>query len=278
LRVKLINELPPNPDESAMPENHNFPNKINTTNLHTHGLFVSSKDSSDNPFIEVKPGESFQYHIQIPESHQEGTNWYHPHRHGSIWAQMSGGLAGAIIIEGETDEVPEISAAKEQVMVIQSYSFDKNYNFPYPDPTSTGFGGIFPGLDSTIFSVNGLESGVMTIKPGEILRWRIVNAHLENFVYIKATKDGQIIPLYRFAVDGINLKEPAYLDSIMLAVGNRSDMLFKAPEVGGLCTLSIIEVDPFSLQMTNHDVITINVEGELNDMPMPATIPFPERL
>lgn len=278
MRIKVINDLPVDPDETTEPANHNYPNRINRTNFHTHGLFVSSKDSSDNPFIQIMPGESFQYHIQIPESHQEGTNWYHPHRHGSIWAQMAGGLAGALIIEGETDEVPEIAAAEEKVMVIQSFSFDQNYNFPYPDPSSTTFGGIYPGLDSTIFTLNGQTHMVLNMLPGEVQRWRIVNAHLDNYVYVQVLDSDGFIPLYRYAVDGINLKAPSFMDSILLAVGNRSDMLFKAPYQEGAYTFRIVEVDPFSLQSTVHNIITINVSGDIKDMNIPSEIPFPERL
>jgi FtsP/CotA-like multicopper oxidase with cupredoxin domain len=278
LRVKLINDMPPSPDDGEMMKTHNFPNTINRTNLHTHGLFVSSKDSSDNPFIEVKSGESFQYHIKIPDSHQEGTNWYHPHRHGSIWAQMAAGLAGAIVIEGVTDEVPEIKAAEEHVMVIQSFTFDKNYNFPYPNPDATTFGGIFPGADSTIFTLNGKTSGKITMKPGEIQRWRFVNAHLSNQVYVTVWQNEKNIPLYRYAVDGVNLMEPGYMDSVLLAVGNRADMLFKAPLEPGKYTLRLTDVEPFSLEVTNHDIIEIDVTGDSNDMQMPSSIPFPERL
>ncbi|PKL85587.1 MAG: hypothetical protein CVV22_06690 [Ignavibacteriae bacterium HGW-Ignavibacteriae-1] len=279
MRIKLINEMPQSPDEGSTPLPHDFPSRINRTNLHTHGLFVSSKDSSDNPFIEILPGETFQYHIQIPESHQEGTNWYHPHRHGSIWAQMAGGLAGTIVIEGETDEIPEIKAAEEHIFVIQSFSFDKDYTVPYPDPDATTFGGIFPGLDSTIFTVNGKTSGQITMRPGELQHWRFVNAHLDNYVYLTAMDEsGATVPMYRFAVDGINLKQPGNRDSILLAVGNRADVLFKAPSQPGIYTLRFVEVEPFTMEITNHDVITINVTGEPNDMPLPASIPFPERL
>ncbi len=39
LRIKLINDMPPNRD--PMPEDHSLPHHFNTTNLHTHGLHVS---------------------------------------------------------------------------------------------------------------------------------------------------------------------------------------------------------------------------------------------
>ncbi len=63
------------------------------TNLHTHGLYVSPVGNSDNPFISVEPGASFDYAYRIPPDHPPGTLWYHPHHHGHVAGQIFGGLA-----------------------------------------------------------------------------------------------------------------------------------------------------------------------------------------
>ena len=39
------------------------------TNLHTHGLRVSPQGNSDNPFLRVDPGTSFDYLIRVPTDH-----------------------------------------------------------------------------------------------------------------------------------------------------------------------------------------------------------------
>lgn len=46
------------------------------TNLHTHGLRVSPQGNSDNPFVQVDPGASFDYLYRIPPDHPAGTYWY----------------------------------------------------------------------------------------------------------------------------------------------------------------------------------------------------------
>ena len=76
------------------------------TNLHVHGLHVSPSDNSDNIFLTVKAGESFQYEYQIPADHPAGLYWYHPHLHGTVTNQVFGGMAGSIIIEGDIDALP----------------------------------------------------------------------------------------------------------------------------------------------------------------------------
>ena len=66
--------------------------------------------------------------VKIPENHAPGTFWYHPHLHGSTAIQVASGMAGALIIEGGLDEVPEIAAAKTQIMMFQQIPFDDQSN------------------------------------------------------------------------------------------------------------------------------------------------------
>jgi len=47
------------------------------TNLHTHGLHVSPLGNSDNVFLQIMPGESNEYRIQLPINHPQGLYWYH---------------------------------------------------------------------------------------------------------------------------------------------------------------------------------------------------------
>ena len=88
LRNRLGPESPENPTEM------NVWKDVNTTNLHLHGLHMSGMGASDNVFIAVGPGESFEYTYKIPCNHAGGTFWWHPHHHGSAHLQVAGGAAG----------------------------------------------------------------------------------------------------------------------------------------------------------------------------------------
>lgn len=48
---------------------HNDYQSPNTTNLHTHGLHVAGTGSRDNSFLDILPGSTFSYNIQIPGDH-----------------------------------------------------------------------------------------------------------------------------------------------------------------------------------------------------------------
>ena len=68
LRITLMNELPEEACNTSVPELWNQYHAISDTNLHVHGLFVPAQE---NPtFIKIAPGETHEYTINIPETHQ----------------------------------------------------------------------------------------------------------------------------------------------------------------------------------------------------------------
>jgi len=88
------------------------------TNLHTHGLHVSPEGNADNVFARVRPGETRTYTYNIPQDHRGGLFWYHPHAHGTVAKQVAAGLAGAIVIEDDTDAVTEIADSTERILIM----------------------------------------------------------------------------------------------------------------------------------------------------------------
>jgi FtsP/CotA-like multicopper oxidase with cupredoxin domain len=110
LRVHLSNNLPEeDPSCQEHPENINIPHCFNSTNLHTHGLWVSPAGNSDNVFLSFSPGTSFQHEYSIPSDHPAGTFWYHPHLHGSTALQVTSGMSGALILRGDRMPTPQES-------------------------------------------------------------------------------------------------------------------------------------------------------------------------
>jgi FtsP/CotA-like multicopper oxidase with cupredoxin domain len=122
LRIRIVNDLPPNRD--PMPAYIDQPHHLNTTNLHFHGSHVSPSGISDNVMRAMEPGESYDVEIVIPADHTAGTYWYHPHHHGGADIQVASGMAGAIIIEGDFDDVREIATARERLLVLGEVVFD----------------------------------------------------------------------------------------------------------------------------------------------------------
>ena len=175
LRIKLINDMPPNRDPE--PIDHLLPHRFNTTNFHSHGLHVSPSDISDNVMRMMEPGESYDIEIAIPSDHIPGTNWYHPHAHGSADVQIASGAVGALIIEGDFADVPEIAAAQERLLVLTEAVFD---TFGMIED----FGTLFPETAARFFAVNGVREPTITMRPGEVQRWRILHAGWQDDMFI----------------------------------------------------------------------------------------------
>ncbi|MFO1396405.1 MAG: multicopper oxidase domain-containing protein [Burkholderiales bacterium] len=259
LRIKIVNKLPPNvPPVPEAPMHFRY---RNSTNLHVHGLHVypdiypqpavppyQDPNTSnppklygdfvvDDPEQGIKPGEERQYEYKIRDDHPPGTYWYHPHLHGSSAIQVGSGMAGALIIEGAIDEVPEIAAAAEKVFVFQAPIYD----------TTTGkleefwqVGGVT--VNEPNFVVNGVRRPRILMRAGEVQNWRFINAgtfkmlnlSLDEHTLYQYSHDGnprrfikQVPPLPQSAYNP-TLPQPSYPEGVALAVGNRTNVLVKA--------------------------------------------------
>lgn len=203
-----------------------------TTNLHTHGLLVSPQGNGDNPFVEIEPGESFTYEIALPDDHPPGVFWYHPHHHGMVADQVFAGLFGAIVVE-DADEIP---VTRERVLVIS-------------DVTITGGGGgggagavasagpadRMMGREGETVLVNGQVRPVLNARPGERERWRVVNACVSRFLDLRLS--GQDLTL--LGLDSGRVPSPSRVDAVVLAPGNRADLLVETR-----AGTSLLEAEP----------------------------------
>src|SRR5258708_35595210 len=70
LRIRLINDLPPNLD--PVPLDMALPHHFNTTNFHFHGSHVSPAGISDNVFRSMEPGQSDDVGISAPRDLASG--------------------------------------------------------------------------------------------------------------------------------------------------------------------------------------------------------------
>ena len=230
LRVDMLNRLPKTPcnrprlgshghhgssTDPECPKPLNDPHGFNTTNLHTHGLWVSPIGNSDNVLLSLYPGDEFQNEVKIPLEHPPGTHWYHAHHHGSVALQVSSGLVGMLIVEGGLDEVPEIAQAREEILVFQQVSYsahdcigedEKDVRPPEQQKldaacieTYENFGpGIWPhvkkapppdgstaGADESQLrhtTINGQVQPTIFTRPGEVVRFRAVHAGVRETV------------------------------------------------------------------------------------------------
>ncbi len=260
LEVELVNALPANPNPGACdpPDpDRELPNCFhdpNTTNLHTHGLHISPTAPSDDVLLEIPPQAGplsrFDYLFNIWHRHPPGTHWYHPHKHGSTRLQVENGMAGALIVNDYPDTLPpEMEGIEDQVLILQELLKES-------DLALTEQMLRFGVTEAThLFTVNGEVRPVIEIAQGEVRRWRFVNsgvsadgyfnlavAHLsESGEYADCAQPGApgCVALNHIAMDGIYLDEIRQVSNVLLAPGNRADLLVRFDEPGEYVLLDL---------------------------------------
>ena len=187
LHIRVKNSLTPY-DSSGWTGDHNVPHELNTTNLHTHGLDVAphlfSPLGTSDPgaeMIHIMPGESYDYVFELPDDHPAGLFWYHPHHHGSTAVQAVSGMAGAIVVKGAIDEVPEIKAARDILLAIQDI-------------------GLFP---------SDTEPDIWTYEPKQNAIWQSFSG--EVTIYDPQTKQAVVQPDLKGGFTTGDYKERFYL-------------------------------------------------------------------
>ncbi|MDO5104096.1 MAG: multicopper oxidase domain-containing protein [Lautropia sp.] len=230
LNIQLNNQLPEDPscpednprNEGHEPtaheagHDHNTPHCFNTTNLHTHGLWVSPNEDADNVFLKIKPGKSQPYKIDIPRDHPAGTFWYHSHVHGSTALQVSSGMAGPLIIRGtrqpthtqpgDLDTLLRSTTAhsvNERIMLFQQIQYacrDENGQIKQnPDKTwrcDEGDVGELEQYDGVLdfgrwpesgrlTTINGKTAPRLTSVAGRLERWRMIHAGVRETINLQ---------------------------------------------------------------------------------------------
>ncbi len=198
------------------------------TNLHFHGLHVPPTGTADNIFLEVPPGEVASYAFRIPEQHPAGLFWLHPHLHGSVAHQVSLGLAAPLVIRGALDAVPEVAAAREHMLVLQDFELDRSGR-----PIDPGMGALMGGREGTLVTVSGQTQPSYAIEQDGLLRLRLLNASASRFY--RLSLEGH--SMHIIATDGGSLAAPQQVDELLLAPGERRDVLILGSGADGVYRL-----------------------------------------
>jgi FtsP/CotA-like multicopper oxidase with cupredoxin domain len=262
LSIDLVNDLPANPKDQRRGA---FPQDPYTTNFHTHGMTVSPLGISDNPLRDMEPGTTSPIEIDIPADHPSGTYWYHPHKHGAVTYQINAGMAGFLIVKGgpgTLDAVPEVAAAKDIPMMFQIIRTGLDGKVPLVNEDAEQFGtfpfgtkdikqqGVWstygldgaPGRSFFYYTNNGVTNPTLHMRPGEVQRWRLLNASEGDNLLIALEGHGLNI----VAMDGITVPSMYKLgpgDPVVMGPGQRMDVLVKAGSPG---TYKLQAQDPTS--------------------------------
>lgn len=123
------------------------------------------------------------------QPHPPGTHWYHPHSHGSAHDQVSSGMAGFFIVEGDVDDAINEALAG----TARPRPEEKTGPFEYRERLILMMRAVFGSIDLDAGPrrqhlrlpdpglVNGeVKPTVALMRPGAIERWRVLNASVDG--------------------------------------------------------------------------------------------------
>jgi len=254
-------------------------NKFNdpdVANLHFHGLHISGVLPSDDTTIEVLPQQEYTYVIDIPEHHEPGLHWVHPHHHGSSTLQLVGGAALAIIVKDPKEEdnsiLPaQISEAHERVMVFQDWDFSEalqTARHANDVLLTESFKEVKGGesIGQRFVTINGKYQPITEMTVGKWERWRILYAGWQDLpLQFGFTAEGNEAEceFHMLAKDGIYLSDyprgPMLTSGgtpLPIPPGGRADFMVRCNKAGATTRFEAL---------SRQNILVVNcVEDELN--------------
>ena len=146
------------------------------TTVHWHGIRLPNAMDGVPGLTQqpIRPGGSFAYEFTPPDA---GTFWYHPH--ADTLRQLGRGLAGGFIIE----ESEPIAVDRDLSWFIEDWRLDDEGRI------APGFGnrmeaGMSGRIGNTV-TINGRVPDRVSVKAGERVRLRIINAALARILSLR---------------------------------------------------------------------------------------------
>lgn len=207
----------------------NFRNDLpEETTVHWHGLRVhADHDGSNVSQTAIQPGESYTYEFTLTDA---GTFWFHPHLTAD--EQIERGLYAAIVVRGD-DEIPVDS---ERMLVLDDVKVESTGKL---SETITSLD-LMVGRQGNVLLVNGEKLPAFTAPAGGRERWRLLNT--ANGTFFNVAIPGHSLRVIGW--DGGLLPEPYEVDSLVIAPGERYDVLVE---------LEGAEGDTLELQTLHYD-------------------------
>ena len=234
--------------------------------IHWHGLHIPA-DMDGSPYHPVPPGGTHDYKFTIKPG-SAGTYWYHPHPHHGTGNQVARGLYGAIIVRAADDPLP--ASLKEQLIVLSDNRLDDSGAIALSEPNSfQGRIDFENGREGDLLFVNGKLMPTLAIRSGEVQRWRIVNASAAR-VYRLAIPGH---PFLHVGTDGGLFEHPVAVSEIILAVGERAEILVRGSAAPG--TQAVLQTLPYDRYIPQTKPKNWNEPRDLLTLQYSADAPLP---
>lgn len=212
------------------------------TILHWHGLDVP-EEADGHPRLAIGPGETYSYEFTVRE--RAGTYWYHPHPHGRTAAQTYLGMAGLLIVEDEDNRPAGLPSDTHTIpLVLQDKRLGEAASLSYA--LAMGPDRMYGFLGDTAFG-NGVADPTVSVERG-LYRLQLLNASNARIFDVGLSNGAEFTLL---GTDGGLLEAPVRLQRMMLATGERADILvdFSSQRPGDRVMLRSLEFEVPGMMM-----------------------------
>lgn len=230
--IKWDNQLPQKhflPVDKTLHGMMDFP-EVRTV-VHVHGAKVRPESDGYPKAWYTKDfeqtGAFFEREIYCYTNRQPAaTLWYHDHALGITRLNVYAGLVGFYLIRDSLEKKLNLPRGNYEIpLMIQDRSFNPDGSLFYPHQPPGGIPGvdpsITPGVDGETIVVNGKVWPFLPVEPRKY-RFRLLNSSNHRFYRMKFSP---ALPIYQIGSDGGFLTAPVELQELILAPGERADVI-----------------------------------------------------
>ena len=211
------------------------------TTIHWHGMHVSAINDG-GPHTVIMPGETWNPHFTVRD--KATTMWYHPHLHQKTNEHVTKGISGFILVKDEEEEaleLPRTYGVDDIPLLLQTKQFDSNNQIIIGDHVDN-----VPMVNATIDAYVNV--------PAQIVRLRLLNGSSMRAFNIGFSDNSTF---YQIGSDGGLLSEPLIMTRLLLAPGERAEILV---DFNGMLGESI-ELMSYGSTIPNSVYGTTNIAG-----------------
>ncbi len=183
--------------------------------LHWHGVLAPER-MDGHPRDQVAAGQSYQ--VRFPVRQRASTCWYHAHTDQLTAEQAYAGVAGLFIIEDPAEAAFGLPSGSHDVPLVFT---DKRVSASHQLVYAPSMMDLMSGYLGEVMLVNGTPDPWLSVDRG-LYRLRLLNGSNAR-IYKVALSDGR--PFHLIGTDGGLLPVPAGVTSVMLAPGQRLEIL-----------------------------------------------------
>ena len=246
-KLTVVNELGVHPLAGAMDFGIDGAVPLDATApraaVHLHGGNTDPANDGD-PLDFFGHGASKTY--QYGNTQEAAGLWFHDHALGITRLNVFAGLAGGYLVRDANDpgDGSLLPAPPYEVpLVVQDRMFNDDGTFDYPLGEARNWAPEFFG---DVATVNGKAWPNLAVDRGKY-RFRVFNGSQARFYNFRFESGGSVLDFFQIGTDGGLLNRPVRLSSLLLAPGERADLVvdFAPLSAGAKVILTNDAAEPF---------------------------------